>query len=85
MLGLTLGVLGAMLFGTKEGRALAKDILDSLPIKLPNKPDDDKKEWVPDFTPPLSMPEETPHHVTYSETLPPPPPAVSPQKPEYLR
>ncbi len=85
MLGLTLGVLGAMVFGTKEGRSLAKEIIDSLPLKLNTLVTHEKKESVPDFLPPITMPEETPHHVTYTEELPPPPPAISPQKPEYLR
>jgi len=84
MFGLTVGVLGTLLLGTEEGRKLMQGILDSLPENIRHMGQFSGKEHVPDFTPPLSTPEETPHHAyTTPEPPPPPPPSTAP-KPDYL-
>lgn len=84
MFGLTLGVLGALLLGTEEGRKLTKQAIDALPENFKKLPNLEPKERVPDFNPPLTTPMETPHHVVASfEAPPPPPPSVSGERPEY--
>lgn len=78
MFGLTLGALGAFLFGTEEGRSLTKKALDALPENLAERftMHSDK---VPDFNPPVSTPETTPHHAFFPQEAPPPtPPDVKP-------
>lgn len=83
MFGLTLGVLGAFLLGTEEGRKITKQAIDALPDsfkKLPFEP----KENVKDFAPPINTPEETQHHVFSTQEAPPPPPPVAHDRPDYL-
>jgi hypothetical protein len=85
MLGLTIGVLGALLLGTEEGRKLTKEAIDGLPEGFKKVKDLIPKENVPDFAPPLNSPEETPHHmVAEQEAPPPPPPHIHPSRPEYF-
>ena len=83
MFGLTLGVLGALLLGTEEGRKITRSAIDALPDslkKLPTEP----KEHIRDFAPPMNSPMETPHHAFAEvESPPPPPPSVANQQPEY--
>lgn len=84
MFGLTLGVLGALLLGTEEGRKITKQALDALPENFKKMPSLEPKERVEDFTPPITSPEETPHHVVAQhEAPPPPPPSITGQFPEY--
>ncbi len=85
MFGLTLGVLGALLLGTEEGRKITKQALDAIPDNLKKIPMPTVKEHVPDFNPPINTPEETPHHVFNNfEAPPPPPPSTTHERPEYL-
>lgn len=84
MLGLTLGVLGALLLGTEEGRKITKEAIDGLPDSIKKVKDFIPKENVPDFAPPMNSPEETPHHFTAPEAPPPPPPTLHSSRPEYL-
>ena len=84
MFGLTLGVLGALLLGTEEGRKLARDIIDSLPENLKHLGQKNSLEQVPDFAPPLSSPEETPHHAFARPEAPPPAPPNTSTRPDYL-
>ena len=84
MFGLTLGVLGALLLGTEEGRKATRDLLDSLPESLKHMGQKSSKEQVPDFAPPLTMPEETPHHALAKPEAPPPPPPATATRPDYL-
>lgn len=73
MFGLTLGALGAFLFGTEEGRQITKKALDSLPSNLAER-FTMHSDNVPDFKPPLSTPETTPHHAFFPPEAPPPTP-----------
>lgn len=68
-LGIALGVAGAFLFGTEEGRKLVKKFVDSIPERPAPR------------SMPFITPEETQHHATY-EAPPPPPPSVRPSRPE---
>lgn len=79
--GLSLGVIAALLFTTDEGKKIIKELTDAIPDKCKKMP----------FAPPQeenlrSMPiipvQETSHHTTYDiESPPPPPPAVSLSRP----
>jgi hypothetical protein len=86
MFGLTLGVLGALLLGTEEGRKITKQALDALPENFKKMPNLEPKEHVRDFTPPISTPEQTPHHAyaTPAFEAPPPPAPPSHFRPEYF-
>ena len=84
LFGLTVGVLGALLLGTDEGKKLMKEIMDSLPENIRHLGQTDSKENVPDFSPPLSTPEETPHHAYSKDEDPPPPPPDTSRRPEYF-
>ncbi len=85
MFGLTLGVLGALLLGTEEGRKITKQALDAIPENFKKLSHPEPKENVPDFSPPLRSPEETPHHVfAEREAPPPPPPSTTNDLPFYL-
>lgn len=83
MFGLTLGVLGALLLGTKEGRKITKEFLNSLPEDVHRLKNIESKENIPDFAPPSEdFPETTPHHAVAE--APPPPPPTTDAKPDYL-
>lgn len=84
MFGLTLGVLGALLLGTDEGRKITKQVIDSLPDNLKKVTSPQTSITVPDFKPPLDTPETTPHHAFFSPEAPPPAPPRTTEKPEYL-
>lgn len=85
-MGISLGVIAALLFGTEEGRKLVKQALDAIPEKYKKVPEEiidrlPKKETHP--MTPVITPTETPHHTTYEfESPPPPPPAVFPYRPQ---
>lgn len=90
MVGMTVGIMGALLLGTPEGKSLVKKIIDTLPENLKNTPEKRAAEAVPDFIPPLSMPLETPHSFVsetpkspFHEAPPPAAPVIS-ERPEYL-
>jgi len=83
LFGLTVGVLGSLLLGTDEGRKLMREIMDSLPEHLRHLGQSSPEENVPDFSPPINTPEETPHH-SYSQEAPPPPPPNTATRPDYL-
>lgn len=75
--GVSLGVIAALLFTTEEGKKTVKSILDSIPEKYKTPPDIPRT--------PIITPQETPHHTTYdfhqNESPPPPPPVVQPFRP----
>lgn len=83
-MGISLGVIAALLFGTEEGRKLVKQALDAIPDKYKKIPEEiaehfPKKEK--SSITPIITPTETPHHATYEfESPPPPPPAVYPYR-----
>lgn len=80
MFGLTLGVLGALLLGTKEGRQLSREVINSLPDNLKKAASPFIPDPIPDTTPPLESPETTPHHAFFTPEPPPPtPPEVTPE------
>lgn len=70
-IGVAVGVGAALLFGTEDGRKLAKKILDNLPEKIKNLSSQQPSE-VEDqstFTPPV-YPETTPHTYIPQDTPP---------------
>lgn len=80
-IGLALGVMGALLFGTEEGRSIVKKVMNAVPDKY-KLPPIDLTRSAPK-TPVIPV-EETPHHTTFAYTSPfdntlsneaPPPPA----------
>lgn len=81
-MGVSVGVVAALLFGTEEGRKIVKNALDTIPDKYKQFPE----KYLPPT--PIITPEETPHHATFShedtlgEAPPPPPPAVRPRRPQ---
>lgn len=76
-MGVSVGVVAALLFGTEEGRKIVKNALDAIPDKYKQFPE----KHLP--LTPIITPEETPHHTTYDvEAPPPPPPAVHPRRPQ---
>ena len=83
-LGVSIGVVAALLFGTEEGRKIVKGAFDAVPEKYKKIPESilpgkDASETV---TAPILTPFETPHHATYEfESPPPPPPAISLTRP----
>jgi len=91
-IGLSVGVIAALLLGTDEGRKVAKEILASLPEKYKTAPENLlhrlEEHQAPQTPPtPIIEPEETPHHATYDfhdplEAPPPPPPAVHITRPK---
>ena len=90
MVGMTVGIMGALLLGTPEGKSLVKKVLDALPEGLLKTPEQRAAESVPDFTPPLSVPLETPHSYVaqapknpFHEAPPPVAPVVS-ARPDFL-
>lgn len=87
-LGVSVGVVAALLFGTDEGRKIVKKVLDNLPEKYHKIPQSVEailpKNKINDetITTPVMTPFETPHHATYDfETPPPPPPSVNLTRP----
>jgi len=84
LFGLTVGVLGTLVLGTEEGRKLMKEIMDSLPENLRHLGQSNSAENIPDFSPPVTSPEETPHHAYSPSEAPPPPPPHVPHHPEYF-
>jgi len=96
--GVAVGVAASFLFGTEDGRALVKRVLDAIPDKYKNIPDPVRKIAVeltphsePHLTPVIPV-QETAHHTTYDylsstrfsshEAPPPPAPLVHPTRPE---
>lgn len=91
-LGVSIGVGAALLFGTDEGRKLAKSLFDSLPENIKNLKSEPilgaldstlhQEPYVSRNQTAsigyLSEPESTPHHATY-EAPPPPAPYVEPR------
>ena len=85
-IGVSVGVIAALLLGTEEGRKIAKEALDAVPEKYKSAPENLLHRLEEHQTPstpstPNFEPEETPHHATYDfhnplEAPPPPPPAV---------
>lgn len=85
-IGLTLGVVAALIIGTEEGRKIAKELYNSLPEKYKKIPETllstNKLPDQPRVTP-IIPPLETPHHATYEfESPPPTPPAVPLTRPQ---
>lgn len=90
--GVSLGVVSALMLGTEEGRKILKEILDAIPEKYKKVPEAFAPSKI-DFTnvppTPIIEPEETPHHTTFEfhdpviagEAPPPPPPIIHPQHP----
>jgi hypothetical protein len=71
--GLTVGIAGALLLGTDEGRKLSQKALKSMPeelTKLFNQPE-------PTPTPPAPQVVPSPDKYTNTEAPPPPPPPPS--------
>lgn len=87
-MGVSIGVVAALLFGTEEGRKIVKEILDAIPEKYKQIPE----KHLP--LTPIITPEETPHHTTFrgtevlspdatsGEAPPPLPPSVNPHHPQ---
>ncbi len=78
-IGVAVGVGAALLFGTEDGRKLARNLFDSLPDKIKQLKDEvtpihDPSSTIYD----LPFSESTPHHTTY-EAPPPPAPHVEPR------
>lgn len=85
-LGVTVGVVAALLFGTDEGRKIVKETLNAIPEKYKKIPEDliskieTKKETI---KMPIIPVQETSHHTTYEfESPPPPPPTVHLTRPQ---
>lgn len=89
-IGVALGVMGALLLGTEEGRNIIKKVVKAVPNKYKTPPVNIPH---PVTTMPIIPTEETPHHTTFehstpfgdtiSEEAPPPPaPLVRPTRPE---
>lgn len=75
-MGVSIGVVAALLFGTEEGRKIVKSAFDAIPDKY--------KQILGTPLPPIPIitPEETPHHATFDlEAPPPPPPVIHPHHP----
>lgn len=85
-MGVSVGVVAALLFGTEEGRKIVKNALDAIPEKYKKVPEvlSPSKEDFQKLPPtPIITPEETPHHATFNpEAPPPPPPSVRPHRPQ---
>lgn len=90
-MGISVGVVAALLFGTEEGRKVIKEILNAIPEKYKEIPKDifsPKPHY--DIPPtPIINPEETPHHETVTpifskESPPPAPPLVEPFRPKTI-
>lgn len=83
-MGVSLGVVAALLFGTEEGRKLVKEVLNTIPEKYKKVPEvlaPSKYDEPPRA--PIITPQETPHHATYDFEAPPPaPPTVHPFRPQ---
>ena len=84
--GIALGVVATLLFGTEEGRKLVKKGLDAIPDKYKTPPVNLNPSRIP-----LIPTEETPHHSTlaqdpfhesFGEAPPPPAPHVRPTHPD---
>ncbi len=60
--GLTLGIVGALAFGTEEGRKIVNKLIDSIPNKYKTPPVNTQANMVK--TPIIPL-EETPHHAEY--------------------
>jgi len=74
--GLTVGIAGALLLGTEEGKKISKKALDSIPEDITKLFSETKPEPV---SPP---PQVTPSPNTFaSNEAPPPPPPLPPVKP----
>lgn len=86
VMGLSVGVLGAFLFGTEEGRRIVKETLDAIPESWKKISPTQPKESISDFAPPLAEPMSTPHHLVQNrfEAPPPPPPSLRGTRPDYL-
>lgn len=78
--GLTLGIVGALAFGTEEGRKIVNKLIDSIPSKYKSPPVTTQPSTVK--TPIIPL-EETSHHTEYE--APPPEPAVRLSRPEPFR
>ena len=82
---MSLGIVAALLFGTEEGRKAVKNILDTIPDKYKQIPENllQPKEKPKSPRTPIIEPLETPHHATYEfEAPPPPPPVIHPHLPQ---
>lgn len=73
--GLTVGIAGALLLGTEEGRKLSQKVIESIPEDLT------KLFSPPEETPKPPPPQITPSPETDPFTEPPPPPPPPPVKP----
>lgn len=84
-MGVSLGVVSALLFGTEEGRKLVKEILDAIPEKYKTIPEEFKqpKESQTNTPTPIIEPFETPHHTTFDNETPlRPAPSINPTRPK---
>lgn len=83
-MGVSLGVVAALLFGTEEGRKLVKEVLNTIPEKYKKVPEAFMPHEDIDVPrTPIITPQETPHHATYDFEAPPPaPPTVHPFRPQ---
>jgi len=81
--GVTVGAIAGLLFGTEEGRKIVKNALDLIPDKYKNFSIGKTQEPTrPDI--PIIPQEETPHHTFATpsfESPPPPAPNVRPVRP----
>lgn len=84
-MGVTIGVVAALLFGTEEGRKLVKEMLDAIPEKYKTIPEELKNPKADQIiTPtPIIEPLETPHHATFDNEIPlRPSPSLNPTRPQ---
>lgn len=84
-MGVTIGVVAALLFGTEEGRKLVKEMLDAIPEKYKTIPEELISPKENKTTPPTPIiePFETPHHATYDNEVPlRPAPSLNPTRPQ---
>lgn len=84
--GVSIGVIAALLFGTEQGRKIVKETLDAIPDKYKKIPESilPPQELESKTTPtPIITSYETSHHTTYEfESPPPPPPVVHLSRPQ---
>lgn len=73
--GLTIGIAGALLLGTEEGKKISQKAIESIPedlLKLFSKDENST------LTPPPPQITPSPENYTNSEPPPPPPPPIKP-------